>query len=217
MNSSACCPGISLAPALARRGRLRLTRGGRRRTGGDGFEPNHQGQFARGKERGLIGDRDGAARWVRASGAHPVHYPVLGDRSQGLLLQCAESYCKWPAYMRGAALRRRALRIATPARRILQNRSGRRRTGIDRTHAQAPAAAPAAMIVVSVRGLGSIGIPSKHLILKAPVSKQQQRDSKAPLADIRTSMLRFSLEASFGSIRRQTFPSQPRPKGYLSS
>jgi hypothetical protein len=39
------------------------------------------------------------------------------------------------------------------------------------------------MIVVGVRGLAVSAFHQKHLIQKAPVSKRQQRDSKAPLAD----------------------------------
>jgi hypothetical protein len=73
------------------------------------------------------------------------------------------------------------------------------------------------MIVVRVRGLAVSAFHQKHLVQTATVSKRLQRVPKAPLADIRTSMLRFSLEALFGSIRRQTSPSQPHPKGYLSS
>jgi hypothetical protein len=73
------------------------------------------------------------------------------------------------------------------------------------------------MIVVSVRGLAVSAFHQKHLIQKAPVPQRPQRAPKAPLADIRTSMLRFSLGASFGSIRGQTLPTQPHPKGYLPS
>jgi hypothetical protein len=79
------------------------------------------------------------------------------------------------------------------------------------------------MIVVSVRGLAvsafhqNTPLFKKTRLQKAPVARQPQRIPKVPVADIRTSMLRFSLEALFGSNRRRTSPSQPHPKGYLSS
>jgi hypothetical protein len=79
------------------------------------------------------------------------------------------------------------------------------------------------MIVVSVRGLAVSAFHSKHPFIqktrlqKAPVARRPQRIPKVPVADIRTSMLRFSLEASFGSMRGQTSPSEPDKTGYLSS
>src|ERR1700722_17365133 len=101
---------------------------------------------------------------------------------------------------------------------IMQNRSGRGRTRVDRAHAQAAATAPAAMIVVSVRGLAvSAFHQNTSFPKKRPVSEQQQSAPKAPLADIRTSMLRFSLGALFRSFRKQTFPSKPQSRGYLPS
>jgi hypothetical protein len=79
------------------------------------------------------------------------------------------------------------------------------------------------MIVVSVRGLAvsafhqNTPLFKKTRLQKAPVARQPQRIPKVPVADIRTSMLRFSLEASFGSMRGQTSPSEPDKTGYLSS
>ena len=60
--------------------------------------------------------------------------------------------------------------------------------------------------------IGNIGIPSKHLVLE-----QNTPPQKVLVANLRTSMLRFSLEASFRSFRRQPFPYKPRPRGSLSS
>jgi hypothetical protein len=75
----------------------------------------------------------------------------------------------------------------------------------------------AAMVVIGVRGLAVSAFHKNTSVKKPPVPKRQQRIRKAPLADVRRSMLRFSLEASFGSIRRQNFPTQHHGKGYLSS
>jgi hypothetical protein len=73
------------------------------------------------------------------------------------------------------------------------------------------------MVVVGVGGLAVSAFHQNTSFPKAPVTKQQQSVPKAPLANIRTSMLRFWLEASFCSFRGRNFSAKPLKTGYLPS